>query len=169
MTLINIEYGSIASSETMNKNFSYLEEKINNTSDSIMTSISSILSNIATINTRLSEMSELINENDSNMSSKIEEYKNKTKILVQASTMLPHWNGCCSITINERYSVSSNGYILIIPTETSSGTIKINSTELVVSSKLILLPVKEGDVITTSLNIDRAFFLPVTEISIESF
>ena len=27
MSLINIEYGSLASSETMNKNFEYLEKK----------------------------------------------------------------------------------------------------------------------------------------------
>ena len=28
MALINIEYGSLASSETMNKNFMYLDDKI---------------------------------------------------------------------------------------------------------------------------------------------
>ena len=45
MALENIEYGSLASSETMNKNFMYLDDKIANTAESIMTSISSILSN----------------------------------------------------------------------------------------------------------------------------
>ena len=43
MALINIEYGSLASSDTMNKNFMYLDDKIAESSESIMTSISSIL------------------------------------------------------------------------------------------------------------------------------
>ena len=58
MALINIEYGSLASSETVNKNFTYLDEKIAESNESIMTSISSILSNIATINARINDISE---------------------------------------------------------------------------------------------------------------
>ena len=170
MTLINIEYGSLASSETMNKNFSYLDGKIENTSNNIMTSISSILSNIATINLRLSDMSELINDNNAEISAKVEEYKNKTKILLQQTTMIPCWNSCRSISINKSYSVSANGYLLIIPRASSSGIIKVNSTEIVVNSQnLISLPVKEGDVLTTTLDVAYAFFIPVMEINIENF
>ena len=62
MALVNIEYGSLASSEIMNKNFIYLDDKIAESSESIMTSISSILSNIATINTRLNDISENITD-----------------------------------------------------------------------------------------------------------
>ena len=65
MALINIEYGSLASSETMNKNFSYLDDKISETSDAIMTTISSMLSSIATINSRLSEITgDIVDVND---------------------------------------------------------------------------------------------------------
>ena len=79
MALENIEYGSIASSETMNKNFSYLDNKIAETHESIMTSISSILSNIATINSRLSDLSEGIDNTSENLENKLEDYKLKTK------------------------------------------------------------------------------------------
>ena len=47
MSLINIEYGSLASSEVMNKNFLYLDDKIAESNNSIMTSISSILSRLS--------------------------------------------------------------------------------------------------------------------------
>ena len=44
MALINIEYGSVARSDVLNKNFLYLDEKIADTNNSNATSISSILS-----------------------------------------------------------------------------------------------------------------------------
>lgn len=61
MTLIEIEYGSLASSETMNKNFNYLDDKIKNSTDEINTNIATINSNIASINTSLENYNEEIN------------------------------------------------------------------------------------------------------------
>ena len=81
MALINIEYGSLASSETMNQNFIYLDNKIAESSDSIMTSISSILSNIATINTRLNEITENMGDSINSLNAVLEDYKSKTKLL----------------------------------------------------------------------------------------
>mgnify|MGYP003308186977 CR=1 FL=1 len=43
MSLINIEYGSLASSDTMNKNFMYLDNKIAESVGDIDTSIKLIL------------------------------------------------------------------------------------------------------------------------------
>ena len=83
MALINIEYGSLASSETMNQNFIYLDNKIAESSDSIMTSISSILSNIATINTRLNEITENMGDSINSLNAVLEDYKSKTKLLKQ--------------------------------------------------------------------------------------
>ena len=45
MALINIEYGSVARSEVLNKNFLYLDEKIADSNTSTATNISSIFSN----------------------------------------------------------------------------------------------------------------------------
>lgn len=170
MSLINIEYGSLASSETMNKNFEYLEKKISDNTDSIMTSISSILSNIATINSRLADISEVIVDNNSDLNAKIDEYKNKTKILVQESSMVPHWNGCTSITINNNYTATRNGFLLIIPNSDNSGYLKVNSTLIENTLKSFLaIPIKKGDVVVSTLDIHSAFFLPITEINIENF
>ena len=77
MALIDIEYGSLASSETMNKNFTYLDDKIAETSESIMTSISSILSNIATINSRLNDITESMDGSMDVLTSSLDDYKIK--------------------------------------------------------------------------------------------
>lgn len=167
MSLIKIEYGSIASSETMNKNFNYLENKISETSDNILTSISSIVSNIATINSRLSEISELINNNNFDLNTKLDEYKSKTKILVQEATSIPHWNAIRSIAINDKYTALSNGF-LIFNSKENNGVITINTSDIE-CTELIVLPIKKGDVISTTISSYKAYFLPVTEISIENF
>ena len=109
MALINIEYGSLASSEIMNKNFIYLDDKIADTSESIMTSISSILSNIATINNRLNDLSTALADAIETSNSNIEEYKSKTKILVSKNSMVPNWQGYKSIDDLNSYQVSANG------------------------------------------------------------
>ncbi|MBR1776324.1 tail fiber protein [bacterium] len=50
MALIRIDYGALASSEVMNNNFDYLEEKITDVAESIITNNSGVYSNIASIN-----------------------------------------------------------------------------------------------------------------------
>lgn len=171
MSLVNIEYGSLASSEILNKNFEYLEEKMEENMSSIMTSISSILSNIATINSHLGEQSELIENTNSEVVANIEEYKNKTKIAIQKSCMIPHWNGCAQVSIGSLYSVRANGYLLIIINKDSTnGTLRVNTTTINVdNNKLIVLPVKQNDAISSTLLIDKALFIPVTEINFENF
>ncbi len=54
MALTRIEYGSLASSETMNNNFEYLDNKIAEASERITSTSASIYSNIASVNTQLS-------------------------------------------------------------------------------------------------------------------
>lgn len=170
MSLINIEYGSLSSSETLNKNFTYLEKRIDEAFNSAMTSISSMLSNIATINTRISEQTEMVENNTSELSNKLDEYKNKTKIYIQESSILPYWNGAISIDLSKDYSAQSNGYLLLIPQEGSSGNVKINNTSISYSNQAtILLPVKENDKITTNISLNSAFFIPVTNIIFENF
>lgn len=61
MALTEIEYGSLASSEIVNGNFTYLDNKISGVAESITTTAATINSNIATINSTMSSMKEEIN------------------------------------------------------------------------------------------------------------
>lgn len=180
MALINIEYGSLASSETMNSNFSYLDEKINTSNTQINTSISSILSNIATINSRLTEMSESVASSLSTLQSTIADYKAKTKQLVLKSGMVPNWSACSSIsfTSGTDYTAASNGYILILPDPAATGTLTVNSSAVNIKTRvsgydnaaeLIAIPLKNGDAVSTTIVCQAAYFVPSAEISVENF
>lgn len=180
MALINIEYGSIASSETMNTNFSYLDEKINTSNTQINTSISSILSNIATINSRLTEISDSLTSSVSTLQTAISDNKAKTKLLVLKSGMVPNWNSCNSVTFdsNHSYTASSNGYLLILPESSGSGNITVNSNTVTFKTRansydnaaeLVVIPLRNGDVVATTAACQAAYFVPAAEISVENF
>lgn len=62
MALTEIEYGSLASSEVMNNNFEYLDEKITDVSESLTSTAAAINSNIATINSSMASMSETLSQ-----------------------------------------------------------------------------------------------------------
>lgn len=180
MALIDIEYGSLASSETMNKNFTYLDDKIAETSDSIMTSISSILSNIATINARINDITENMDDSVETLNSTIEEYKTKTKLLVNKASMVPNWKNCSSIEIstNTKYTVPSNGYLLLLAKASEKGDIIINNQTFKFkdvasaydySEQLISIPVFDGDIVSSSIVFNNVYFLPNKEISLDNF
>ena len=180
MALINIEYGSLASSEIMNKNFMYLDDKIADTSESIMTSISSILSNIATINTRLNEISENMSDSVQNLVNSIDETKTKTKILVNKACMVPHWenSSMVNLSVNSPYTVKSNGYVLILPETAGAGNIIINGKAVTFKtrasiydngSQLVAIPVADGDIVSTTIGLSSVYFLPVCEVNLENF
>ena len=102
MTITNIEYGSLASSEILNNNFSFLEEKITNFNDEINTSISSILSNIATINTRLTEFPEVLANATQESDNKLQEFKSKILIAINKTSLLPDWKNIEIVKILEK-------------------------------------------------------------------
>lgn len=180
MALIDIEYGSLASSETMNKNFLYLDNKIADTSDSILTSISSILSNIATLNARLNDMSENIGDTIENLTSTLEEYKTKTKLLVNKASMVPDWKNCASVSVtaDTSYKVPSNGYLLVLPNSTAKGNLIINNTTVTFKNRssgddnaaeLVSIPVYDGDIVSTNVSFNTVYFLPSKEVALEDF
>ncbi len=181
MALINIEYGSLASSTTMNSNFSYLDEKINTSNTQIDASISSISSNIATINSRITELAEDIASSISTLQSTIADYKTKTKQLVLKSGMVPNWSACSSATFTSgtSFTATSNGYLLILPEVAASGNITVNSQSTVTfktransydnAAELVILPLKNGDVVSTTASCQSAYFIPAAEISVENF
>lgn len=57
MALTEIEYGSLASSATLNNNFSYLENRIGNMYNSMISNNAGTNSNIASINSAISTLS----------------------------------------------------------------------------------------------------------------
>lgn len=56
MSLIEIEYGSLASSADVNNNFQYLDNKVSGLSDLITTKTASFASNVATLNTNVTSV-----------------------------------------------------------------------------------------------------------------
>lgn len=178
MALINIEYGSLASSDIMNKNFLYLDDKIADNNNTVSTSISSILSNIATINTRLNDLAESLSDYVEQFTSSLEEYKTKTKLLVQKSLMVPNWTGCSVLADLTNYTAPSNGFLLLSTINTSEGIININGVDVSLKKRwssyenctlAVALPVKKDDLVKTSVSFYQAFFIPVSEISVEDF
>lgn len=73
MALTEIEYGALASSELMNNNFQYLDNRISSVAESLTSSNAGTNSNIASINNTISAMSEEINSNLENVSSEVED------------------------------------------------------------------------------------------------
>lgn len=172
MALINIDYGSLASSEIMNKNFLYLDEKIADASENLSTSISSLLSNIATLNTRIVEVSDEVKEASEDLSGEISEAESKLNIAIDNYSMVPNWSACIGLAAISNYVVPSNGFLLICPATTANGTLNINGAEVFfkkVSSGndyaaiLTSMPVREGDVVNCYCGILAAYFLPVIE------
>ena len=180
MTLTTIEYGSLASSETLNNNFSYLDDKITDSNESITSSISSILSNIATINSRITELSTSLGSSLTTLDTKVEGYRVKTKSLVAKAVMVPDWTSCTSITLSSSvaYTAGNNGYILIIPAASSTGNIVINNKTIPfknmtfyydASAQLVSIPVFKNDSVLCSAEISSSYFLPAKQVSVENF
>ena len=61
MALTEIEYGALASSEVMNNNFQYLDDRISSVSETVTSNNAGVSSNIASINSTISSMSEELN------------------------------------------------------------------------------------------------------------
>ena len=178
MALINIEYGSIASSDTMNKNFLYLEDKISELSTSTNTMISSILSNIATINSRLGDVADNVQDDAKSFETKIEDYRIKSRNALNKLSMLPNWNKCFALTDSEQasFKVPKNGYLLLNPKPESKGNLTVNGAVVTLKTRsgsadnaaqLFFIPVKSQDLASSTLDLAGAYFLPCVEISSE--
>lgn len=73
MALTEIEYGSLASSEVMNNNFQYLDNRISTVAENLVSANAGTSSNIASINSTISSMSEEINSNLDDINTGIED------------------------------------------------------------------------------------------------
>ena len=169
MDLKIIEYGSLASSEVMNNNFSYLDEKIEANSEATDTAVSSLLSNIATINTRLNDLVETLTDSIEATNSKLDDYRNKTKLMISENSMVPNWLGSFKIVNLEKFQVPENGYILILLDNLDAATISINDVEIELNPLISYLPVKKNDVVDCDVDFEKAYYIPATCISIDNF
>ncbi len=59
MSLIEIEYGSLASSKDLNDNFNFLASQISTLSDNISTKVAGFSSNVATLNSSINKIMDL--------------------------------------------------------------------------------------------------------------
>ena len=105
MPLTHIEYGSLASSETMNDNFEYLDNKISSVAGDLSSTSSSIYSSIASLNSTLSEQA---NEISSDLND-LREYTEHFKVDYESTDNSPDYSH--GIAISLPYTVSLNGYI----------------------------------------------------------
>ena len=174
MALTNIEYGSLASSETLNSNFQYLDNRITDAVATINQSIKSILTNIATINSNFSELSGDINDSVQELSSDIYSHKTLVKNTLNDFSMKPDWSALRTVSISN-YTAPSNGYILAIPNSNANGIFTVNNVEVQLkywssyydnTADIITIPLKKGDVINSNLGFQNVYFLPAEEISL---
>lgn len=170
MNLKTIEYGSIASSDLLNDNFLYLDDKISTSESELNTNISSILSNIATINNRLIEMTDSISDFITDINSKIDELKAKTTITINKSSLIPDWSKMFPVSSLLNYEATANGYVVILSENVSEITLTINGQvfENINNPNFVVLPVKDGDILNCTSTLDNIYFLPVMRFSLEN-
>jgi len=171
MALTTIEYGSLASSATLNNNFNYLDGRITTTA----TSVSTLSSQISTINTNLTNNkanTDLSNVTDTVLTGKlsstvltnagcltsgnISSASNTVKSTITAWGMPDYSNGI-SVTVNTDYTCTANGWILIQSRVADGGSryLYINSTQydFVASAgnyydtDFAIIPVSAGDIV----------------------
>ena len=105
MALENIEYGSLASSEMMNNNFEYLDNRISNLADTQTSNTSSIYSAIAGINSVMSQQNESFTISLDNLEDLYEAIRND----FDSQNNAPDYSREIGITLP--YTVTQNGYI----------------------------------------------------------
>ena len=105
MPLTHIEYGSLASSETMNNNFEYLDNRITTVANNLTTTSSSIYSNIASLNSTFTQA----NENILSEVSDLTEYARSIRDDFEAQNNAPDYKH--GIGIRLPYTVEADGYV----------------------------------------------------------
>ena len=105
MPLTHIEYGSLASSEVMNDNLEYLDNKISTVADSLASTSSAIYSNIASINGTLSEKDDELESDLEDLQSDFTTFADA----VNAKNNAPDYSRAIGITLP--YTANRDGYI----------------------------------------------------------
>ena len=165
MSLTNIEYGSIASSDILNKNFSLLNNKISANNDAISAELSSVLSNIASINLKLNELSDEISDTHFTLISQINDLKNRIQFAVNEVNLLPDWKEMLSIEKLTNFNVESNGYLYLVP-KNDNARVDINGALIDILAPAFI-PVKIGDVINSASEWNTISFLQIYNVQLD--
>ena len=165
MPLTHIEYGSLASSETMNNNFEYLDNRATTIANNITSTSSSIYSNLASLISTFSQTTGDIETELSELTTFTQNIKND----FDSQNNAPDYSKGISITMP--YTVGANGYVY-------AGIDGVDSTQYVyVNGKVVhghcgysggksvysgsLFRVCEGDVVSVSRKMGAYYFYPM--------
>lgn len=129
MPLINIEHGSLASSEVMNDNFEYLDNRITTVAGNLTSATSSINSSIASMNSTFTQQNESIMSDISDLA----EYAQAIRNDFDSQNNAPDYTHPVSLTFSQGKTIDYNGwlYIAIILSGTNlKRHVKINGSDV---------------------------------------
>lgn len=166
MPLTHIEYGSLASSETMNDNFEYLDNRVTTVANNLTSSSSSIYSNIASLNSTFSQTTEGLASDIA----ELETYAQNIRNDLDSVNNAPDYSKGIAIT-SLPYTVEADGYVY-------AGIEGTDSTQYVyVNGKIVhghcgysggklvysgsLFRVSEGDEVSVSRRTGAYYFYPM--------
>ena len=126
----------------------------------------------------MGEITDDVQDDAKNFESKIEDYRTKTRLALNNLSMLPNWDKCFALSASEQalYKVPKNGFLLLNPKPESKGTLTVNESVVNLKTRnasadnaaqLFFIPVKAADVVSCTLDLVGAYFLPVVEITSE--
>ena len=165
MALERIEYGSLASSELMNNNFEYLDNRISSLAETQSSNVSSIYSSLANMSNTFSEQ----NEDLASDVSDLEDYAQSIRHDFNSQNHAPDY--AKGIGISLPYTATKNGYVY-------AGVDGIDSTRYVyVNNRIVhghcgysggylvysgsLFRVNRGDTVTCSRTHGNYYFYPM--------
>lgn len=170
MPLINIEYGSLASSDTMNQNFSFLDDKITDVSTEVDENLATIVANVSNINSQLNEITSEINNVSRDLFSQIEALKYNVQNALNTIVIFPNWNARFEISDLTEYEALQNGFLMLALKTNTSGKLLINSREVegvTTAGNTMILPIKKGDIISSTLTFDVCCFIPTSGVVLD--
>ena len=105
MPLIHIEYGALASSETMNDNFEYLDDRVTSVANNLVSSTTSIYSNISGLSMSLSEQINDIESDIGDLGDNLSDLRSD----FESQNNSPDYSRGVGITLP--YTVLADGYV----------------------------------------------------------
>lgn len=162
MALTHIEYGSLASSEVMNDNFEYLDNRVTTVANSLTSTASSINSNIASLNSSFSETTEELSSDLSDLELEVDVFRSDFDTQNEA----PKYSNATSIALP--YTAVSSGYVYV-KVQSVNGVLSVFINENPVlygqcsGIQIVqggLFRVSAGDEVTITGNCQEANFYP---------
>jgi len=105
MPLIHIEYGALASSETMNDNFEYLDDRVTSVANNLVSATTSIYSNISGLSISLSEQINDIESDITDLGDNLSDLRSD----FESQNNAPDYSRGVGITLP--YTVLADGYV----------------------------------------------------------